>query len=75
MDAVEALAERISNNVLRMDYPEYLRCGYQIGSGAMESFHRTGSQQRTKVPGARWLANTSQARFNIRMLQLAWIST
>lgn len=69
-DAVEALVERISNNVLRMNYPEYLRCGYQIGSGAMESFHRTGSQQRTKVPGARWLAKTSQAIFNIRMVQL-----
>ena len=53
-----------------MNYPEYLRRGYQIGSGAMESLHRTGSQQRTKVPGARWLADTSQAVFNFRMVQL-----
>jgi len=66
----DALAERIANNTLRIDYPEYLRCGYQIGSGAMESFHRSGSQQRTKLPGARWLAETSQAVFNLRMVQL-----
>lgn len=70
VEAIEALVERISNNVLRMDYPTYLRRGYQIGSGAMESLHRTGSQQRTKVPGARWLAETSQAIFNLRMLQI-----
>jgi hypothetical protein len=66
----DALAERISKNAWRIDYPEYLRRGYQIGSGAMESLHRTGSQQRTKVPGARWLPATSQAVFNLRMLQL-----
>jgi hypothetical protein len=70
VEEIEALAERISSNIWRLDYPEYLRRGYQIGSGAMESFHRTGSQQRTKVPGARWLAETSQAVFNLRMVQL-----
>ena len=70
VEEIDALAERISNNAWRLNYPEYLRRGYQIGSGAMESFHRTGSQQRTKVPGARWLAETSQAVFNLRMVQL-----
>jgi hypothetical protein len=70
VEELEALAERICNNTWRMNYPDYIRRGYQIGSGAMESFHRTGSQQRTKVPGARWLAETSQAVFNLRMVQL-----
>ncbi len=36
----------------------------------MESMHRSGSQSRTKLPGARWLPKTSQAIFNIRMMQL-----
>jgi hypothetical protein len=70
VEEIDALAERICNNAWRMNYPDYIRRGYQIGSGAMESFHRTGSQQRTKVPGARWLAETSQAIFNLRMVQL-----
>jgi hypothetical protein len=69
-EEVEKVAERLSNNVLRMDYVEYLQRGYQIGSGAMESLHRSGSQCRTKLPGARWLKETSQAVFNIRMMQL-----
>jgi hypothetical protein len=67
---IEKVAERISNNALRMDYVEYLQRGCQIGSGAMESVHRSGSQCRTKLPGARWLMTTSQAVFDIRMMQL-----
>jgi hypothetical protein len=33
--------------------------------------HRTGSQHRLKLPGAKWLEETSQAIFNIRMMRLA----
>ena len=54
----------------RMDYGWYRRRGFQIGSGAMESLHRTGSQARLKLPGARWLPETSQAIFNLRMMAL-----
>ena len=67
---LEKVVERLSNNALRMDYVEYLARGCQIGSGAMESLHRSGSQCRTKLPGALWLQETSQAVFNIRMMQL-----
>jgi hypothetical protein len=70
VEDVDKVRDRLFNNVLRMDYVRYLRCGYQIGSGAMESMHRSGSQSRTKLPGARWLRATSQAVFNVRMLQL-----
>jgi hypothetical protein len=69
-EELDALVNRLCDNVLRMDYAQYLARGYQIGSGAMESLHRTGSQQRLKVPGARWLANTAQSVFNVRMLGL-----
>jgi hypothetical protein len=55
----------------RINYVAFRARGYQIGSGAMESMHRTGSQLRLKLPGAKWLEHTSQAIFNIRMMRLA----
>lgn len=66
------LAPRVS----KLDYPLFKHLGYQIGSGAMESLHRTGSQCRLKIPGGRWLEATSKAIFNLRMMSLAgrWTS-
>lgn len=55
----------------RINYVAFRARGYQIGSGAMESLHRTGSQLRLKLPGAKWLPHTSQAIFNLRMMRLA----
>lgn len=60
----------LEHNAYRMDYRRYRARGYQIGSGAMESLHRTGSQKRLKIPGARWMPETSQALFDLRMLRL-----
>ncbi len=68
--SLENVAARLCDNALRMDYAEYLRRGLQIGSGAMESMHRSGSQCRTKRPGARWSAAMSQAVFDLRMVLL-----
>lgn len=68
--ALEALVERLTQNALRIDYSAHLARGLQIGSGAMESMHRTGSQLRLKLPGASWLKDTSQAVLNFRMLEL-----
>lgn len=61
----------VDQNAYRIDYPRYRSLGYQIGSGAMESLHRTASQKRLKVPGGRWLPETSQAILNLRMLMLS----
>lgn len=60
----------------KLNYPRFKHLGYQIGSGAMESLHRTGSQCRLKIPGGRWLEATSQAIFNFRMMLLSgrWAS-
>src|SRR5690606_40278473 len=58
------------HNADRIDYERWRPLGYQIGSGAMESLHRTASQTRLKVAGIRCLAETSQAVFNLRMLRL-----
>lgn len=69
-DELEALLEYVFKNAYRMDYESYRHRGLQIGSGAMESVHRSGSQGRLKGPGTRWLAETAQAVFNWRMLKL-----
>ena len=55
----------------RMDYLGARTRGMQIGSGAMESLHRTGSQLRLKLPGARWHPEVAQALLNLRCLGLA----
>ncbi len=60
----------LRGNAHRIDYLDYRGSGYQIGSGAMESIHRTGSQMRLKIAGARWLKETAQAIFNIRMMTI-----
>ena len=70
-EALDALVERIAKNTTRIDYPAYLARGLQVGSGAMESLHRTGSQLRLKLPGSHWLEETSQAMLQFRMLELS----
>ena len=60
----------IGDNLYRIDYQRYRHLGYQIGSGAMESLHRVGSQMRLKLAGARWLRETTEAIFALRMMNL-----
>lgn len=62
--------EFVAANDTRMDYGQLRARGFQIGSGAMESLHRTASQLRLKRPGCRWTAEAAQAILNLRMLQL-----
>jgi hypothetical protein len=69
-EAQSRLFQFLYNDVDRINYVAFRARGYQIGSGAMESLHRTGSQLRLKLPGAKWLQHTSQAIFNIRMMRL-----
>lgn len=68
--AVKALLGFVSNNADRMNYPAYQLAGIQIGSGAMESLHRTASQMRCKIPGARWLPDSAVATIRMRLLTL-----
>lgn len=70
-EGLENLQRYISTNLERMDYLRYRARGLQIGSGAMESFHRTGSQDRLKRPGATWLPETLEAMFRLKMLELS----
>lgn len=69
--ACKVLENRLKKNAPRMDYDRYSGCGIDIGSGAMESLHKSGSQLRLKLPGARWLPETSGAMLRLRMLQLS----
>ena len=44
----------LGRNEYRMDYPSYIEKGWLIGSGAIESAHRTVLQHRLKKSGQRW---------------------
>jgi len=67
----DALLGYVADNAGRMDYPAYRQRGIQIGSGAMESLHRTASQMRLKLAGARWLGEHALAILNLRLMPLA----
>jgi len=69
--ALNSLLYYVSQNADRMDYPQYRARGIQVGSGAMESFHRVASQMRLKLAGARWLPENALAIMNARMMMLA----
>lgn len=69
-EAIESLVTRLATNSFRLDYEGYLKRGIQIGSGAMESLHRSGSQRRMKLPGA-WTEEMSISVLRFRMLELS----
>jgi hypothetical protein len=48
------LLQYLGNNVHRMDYPTYLKRGWQIASGAVESGCKTVVNQRLCLGGMRW---------------------
>ena len=56
----ERLRGYISNNLNNIDYPEYLKNGYFIGSGAVESGNKVVLQNRLKQAGMRWNSVTAQ---------------
>lgn len=70
LDAHNNFIDYLEKNAYRMNYLVYRSRGYQLGSGAMESLHRSASQIRLKLPGFKSLPETSQAIFNLRMLEL-----
>jgi hypothetical protein len=58
----------LSSNVHRMDYPAYLRHGWQIASGAIESACKTVVNQRLCQGGMRWGEDGSDAVAHLRAL-------
>ena len=65
------LLDFLRRNADRMNYRRLRWRGFCIGSGAMESLHRTAVQSRIKLPGATWTAENSAAIFKLRMMKLA----
>lgn len=58
----------LSKNVGRMDYPTYLRRGWQIASGAVESACKTVVNQRLCLGGMRWGEEGSDGVAHLRAL-------
>lgn len=58
----------LRNNKQRMDYPTYLQKGMLIGSGAIESAHRTVLQERLKRSGQRWSIKGLRNIIRLRVL-------
>ena len=57
-----------TNNLHRMEYPEYLAEGWQIGSGVVESACKTVVGQRLKGAGMRWSEAGAHALCHVRAL-------
>lgn len=58
-------------NAYRMNYKAYRKIGAGIiGSGAIESAHRTLVQKRMKQSGQRWTNTGAQNMLNLRVLQM-----
>jgi hypothetical protein len=64
----EKLLTYFRNNVERMNYPDYLKRGWQIGSGAIESACKTVINQRLNMGGMRWGEFGSDAVAHLRAL-------
>lgn len=58
----------LGRNESRMAYNEYIEQGLLIGSGAIESAHRTVLQERLKKAGQRWSKKGLRRLINIRVL-------
>lgn len=65
------LIEYFTGNAYRMNYPLYDKLGYYIGSGAIESAHRTVVQKRLKLSGQRWTMEGAQRVLNLRVLKMS----
>jgi hypothetical protein len=59
-----------TNNMSRMRYDEYLRLGYGIGSGAVESAHKQVVHARLRQAGMRWSEAGARRLLQLRLLLL-----
>jgi hypothetical protein len=67
----QKLLNYLKANKDRMDYKRYkaIGCGI-IGSGAIESAHRTVVQKRMKLSGQRWTKKGAQNMLNLRVIYM-----
>lgn len=67
----EKVLNYLRNNVHRMDYPRYLKRGWQIASGAVESACKRVVNQRLCMGGMRWGEEGADAVAHLRALFLS----
>ena len=68
--SLQSLIRYYSENATRMRYDEYLRLGYGIGSGAVESAHKQVVQARLRQAGMRWSVAGARHLLALRLLLL-----
>lgn len=67
---LQALLRYYGENASRMRYDEYLRLGYGIGSGAVESAHKQLVHARMRQAGMRWSEAGARRLLALRLLLL-----
>jgi hypothetical protein len=70
LTVLENVADYFENNKERMRYDEYVRKGYPIGSGNVESACRYLVKDRMEKTGMRWKFKGAQAILSLRALYL-----
>lgn len=68
--SLDSLLRYYSENAGRMRYDEYLRLGYGIGSGAVESAHKQVVHARLRQAGMRWSEAGARRLLALRLLLL-----
>jgi hypothetical protein len=69
-EALDALIRYYTTHAARMQYAEYQRLGYGIGSGAVESAHKQVVHARLRQAGMRWSAVGARRLLALRLLLL-----
>ena len=69
-ESLDSLIRYYSANATRMRYDEYLRLGYGIGSGAVESAHKQVVHARMRQAGMRWSEAGARRLLALRLLLL-----
>jgi len=69
-EKLQNLISYYSANASRMHYDEYLRLGYGIGSGAVESAHKQVVHARFRQAGMRWSEAGARRLLALRLLLL-----
>ena len=69
-ESLAGLIRYYRENINRMQYDEYLRLGYGIGSGAVESAHKQVIHARLRQAGMRWSEAGARRLLALRLLLL-----
>lgn len=69
-ESLAGLIRYYRENASRMQYDEYLRLGYGIGSGAVESAHKQVIHARMRQAGMRWSEAGARRLLALRLLLL-----